>query len=158
MASEDRAPEADAADSRVLRWWNVRRPGALHLYVGLCWGLAPGALIYLRDLIGHHIGVGLVIGGLVWTIGHMPLIAGVVRFRLIQRASGWCLFVVAVITATAGVGGFAIMAILPEIPPEILPMSSVKVVTTLPPLLPGALAWLSLSASRSGPRPHSPRP
>ena len=152
MTSEDQASEPGVGDSVALPWWDVRRSGVLQLYIGLCWAFTPLALTYLRERIGQSIGIGFIGIGLVWVVGHVALIYCVFRLRLIQRAGSKLLFVAAVVTASVGAGGTAVLVIVPEA----LSMRDFKLVAALPPLLTAALGLLSLSVRRSG--PHSSLP
>jgi hypothetical protein len=103
-------------------------------------------------MIGQSIGIGLVVIGLVWAVGHLALIYYALRLRLIQRVVGTALFVAAVVQATVSVGGIALLVVMPVD----FSMSHFKLLVILPPLLAGALALLSLSARRAGPRPSTP--
>jgi len=147
MTSEDQASEPGVGDSVALPWWDVRRSGVLQLYIRLCW-----ALTYLRERIGQAIGIGFIGIGLVWVVGHVALIYCVFRLRLMQRAGSKLLFIAAVVTASVGAGGTAVLVIVPEA----RSMRDFKLVAALPPLLTAALGLLSLSVRRSGPRSSLP--
>lgn len=153
MAGEHHASRADTRVTENRPWWDVRHPGTIHFYVGLCWGSTPLALVHLREVIAANASLGLTVFGLVWIAGHVALVAGVWRLCLIQRAVGWLLFVAAVMQATVAVGGIAVLTVVPEA----LSMSTFKLFITFPPLLTGALALLSLSARRSDARPPAPQ-
>ena len=152
MAAEDQTSQPGAGARGSLPWWDVRRPRTLHLYVGLCWAGTPITLVYLHGLLGQHLGVELMVAGLVWAVGHVALIYYVLRFHLIQRPLGRLLFVVAVIAASAGACGTALLTFMPET----LSMRGLEFVLTNPQLLFGAIALLSLSATRFSPRPSAP--
>lgn len=154
MAATDQISEPGAGVRAALPWWDVRRPGTLHRYVGLCWIATPLALTYLleHELPGQHLGVGLLVVGLVWVVGRVALIYYVLRRHLIQRPIGRLLFVAAVILASVAVGGIALLIFMPDT----LSVSDLQLLVRFPQLHLGALALLSLSATRSGPRPSSP--
>lgn len=151
MMAEDQTSELGAGTRGAVPWWDVRRPGTLHRYVGLCWISTPLALIHLHEQLGQHSSTGLMVIGLVWLVGHMTLIFCALKLHLIQRPVGRLLFVAAVIAATLGVAGISILTFMPET----LSVSDLKLVVTIPQLLSGSLALLSLSATRSSPRPST---
>ena len=152
MTAEDKTSQPGAGARDALPWWDVRRPRTLHLYIGLCWAGTPLALLYLHGLLGQHLRVVLMVAGLVWAVGHVALIYYVLSFHLIQRPLGRLLFVVAVIAASAGAYGTALLTFMPET----LSMRSLEFVPTNPQLLFGAIALLSLSVTRFSPRPSAP--
>ncbi|MGZ3665989.1 MAG: hypothetical protein ACXVDA_16085 [Ktedonobacterales bacterium] len=152
MAAEDQTSEPGAGVRGALPWWDVRRPGTLHRYVGLCWISTPVALIYLHGLLGQHSGAGLMAVGLVWVVEHVALVYCVLRLHLIQRSVGRLLFVAAVMLASAAVGGIALLIFIPDT----LSVSDLQLLVRLPQLHAGALALLALSATRSAPRPSTP--
>src|SRR5579859_3448034 len=113
MAVEDQPSQAGTQARAALPWWDIRRPGTLHLYVALCWSLTPLALTALRELLGQNLGVVLMVVGLVWVVGHLALIYCVARLHLIQRTAGSVLFVAAIVLASAGAGGTVLMIFAP---------------------------------------------
>jgi hypothetical protein len=155
MAAEPQTFQPGAGPRSAFPWWDVRRPGTLHLYVGLFWAWTPVAIIYLHQLSGQHFGAWLIVVGTVWVAGHIALVSCVLSLRLIQRTAGRVLFFAAVVLATAGVAGAALLTVTLDT----LPMSDFnlfKVVAALPQLVVSALALLSLSARRSSPRSSTP--
>ncbi len=154
MMAEGHTSQPGAETMDTLPWWNVRHPHTLQLYVGLCWAFTPLALTYIREhgLLGQHPGIGLMVAGLVWVVGHAALISYALRMHLIQRLAGRLLFITAVILASVAIDDVAILILMPE---TIL-VSDIQLLGTAPHLLAGALALLSLSSRYSSPRPPTP--
>lgn len=91
------------------------------------------------------------VAGLVWVTGHVALISCALRLHLIQRLAGRLLFVLAVIAASVGAGGMALLFFMPDT----LSVSDIRLLVGAPYAHLLALSLLSLSATRSGPRPSS---
>lgn len=153
MAAEDQTSQPDTEARDALPWWDVRHPRTLHLYVGLCWAFTPLALANLHELLGQHLDVGLRVAAVVWVVGHVALISCVLRLHLIQRPLGGVLFGAAIVAASAGIWGIALLIVIPET----LSTSDLKLVSTLPQLYICALPLLSLSATYSSPQPPTPQ-
>jgi hypothetical protein len=154
MKSEDQPTEASAGDSRAFPWWDVRRPGMYQAYVVLFWASTPIALTHLRDLISQNMSIGVMSAGLVWLLAHLAIMSMAIKLRLIEPIWPRVLFVVAVITATAGAIGITALIVTPEA----VMMHGRNLLSTLPGLLLGAMALLSLSARRSGSRAPTSHP
>ncbi len=153
MMAEDQTSQPSAGTLDALPWWNVRHPRTLQTYVGLCWAGTPLALTKLHELLGQHLDVGLRVAAVVWVVGHVALISCVLRLHLIQRPLGGVLFGAAMVAATAGIWGLALLIVIPET----LSTSDLQLLVAAPHLLLFALPLLSLSATYSSPRPSTPQ-
>lgn len=154
MMAEDQTSQPGAGTLDTLPWWNVRHPRTFQLYVGLCWASTLIALPYIHEhgLLGQHLGIGLMVIGLLWVVGHAALISYALRMHLIQRPVGRLLFITAVILASVAVCGIALLPFMLDT----LSVSNLQLLGAAPQLLVFALALLQLSATYSDPRPSTP--